>query len=64
MVARAKKLRYAGCCLVAAGLITCLLLIVCFYIQISSPGEVIIDGKENFTLTAIEPRFGFTFLRE
>ena len=48
----------------AAGFITCLLLIVFFYIQISSTGEVVIDGRENFTLTAIEPRFGFTFLRE
>ncbi|CAE7477800.1 XI-2 [Symbiodinium sp. CCMP2592] len=26
--------------------------------------KVVIDGRENFTLTAIEPRFGFTFLRE
>ncbi|CAE7250199.1 unnamed protein product [Symbiodinium necroappetens] len=60
----AKKLLYAGACLVAAGLLTCLVLITLFFIQLGSPGEVLIDGQENFTLTAVEPRIGFTFFRE
>ena len=60
----AKKLLYAGACLVAAGLLTCLVLITLSFIQLGSPGEVLIDGQENFTLTAVEPRIGFTFFRE
>ena len=64
MATCAKRLWYAGCCLVAAGLMTCVVLITVFFIQLGSPGEVLIDGQENFTLTAVEPRIGFTFLRE